>query len=162
MARALELENTFASVTVVPVTRDMWFPTLAGADFTPMLDAIDTCVRSIGTSTERDVCVVGHSAGGWLARLWMGDAPYGTHGKTYGGAARVQTLLTLGTPHYSLEKYPFGRIPENLAANVVVDSGPSDGSDSSRRFGFQCVDRGESRGKLPRADQLPLPRDVAP
>ena len=63
MARALELENTFASVTVVPVTRDMWFPTLAGADFTPMLDAIDTCVRSIGTSTERDVCVVGHSAG---------------------------------------------------------------------------------------------------
>ena len=133
MARALELENTFASVTVVPVTRDMWFPTLAGADFTPMLDAIDTCVRSIGTSTERDVCVVGHSAGGWLARLWMGDAPYGKNGKTYGGAARVQTLLTLGTPHYSLEKYPFGRIPENLAANVVDSDGsdPADGSDSN-------------------------------
>jgi hypothetical protein len=55
----------------------------------------------------------------------MGDAPYGKHGKTYGGAARVRTLLTLGTPHYSLEKYPFGRIPENLAANVV----DSDGSD---------------------------------
>ena len=75
MARALELENTFASVTVVPITRDMWFPTLAGADFTPMLDAIDS-LRSIAsvrvpsaTSASWDTARADGSRGcGWATR----------------------------------------------------------------------------------------------
>ena len=104
MARALEATGWFTSVTVVPITRDMWYPTLLGGDFAPMLDAIEATVRSIGetndadreTNPRRDLCVVGHSAGGWLARLWMGDAPY-VNGRVYGGAPRVKTLLTLGT-----------------------------------------------------------------
>jgi hypothetical protein len=32
----------------------------------------------------------------------------------YGGARKTTLLLTLGTPHYSLERYPFGRVPEKL------------------------------------------------
>ena len=110
----------------------MWYPTLLGGDFAPMLDAIEATVRSIGetndadreTNPRRDLCVVGHSAGGWLARLWMGDAPY-VNGRVYGGAPRVKTLLTLGTPHNSLEEYPFGRVPERLADVVKTGSNGS-------------------------------------
>lgn len=47
------------------------------------------------------------SAGGWLARLALGGVPY--NGETFGLAPLVHTLLTLGTPHQSLEAYPFGR-----------------------------------------------------
>ena len=145
MARALEATGWFTSVTVVPITRDMWYPTLLGGDFAPMLDAIEAAVVSIGetnddadrvTNPRRDLCVVGHSAGGWLARLWMGDAPY-ANGKVYGGAPRVKTLLTLGTPHTSLEEYPFGRVPERLADVVKTGSVGSNGSSAEGAEGAE-------------------------
>lgn len=50
---------------------------------------------------------VGVSAGGWLARLALGSQPY--DGKVFGLSPLVHTLVTLGTPHESMEAYPFGR-----------------------------------------------------
>ena len=50
---------------------------------------------------------VGVSAGGWLARLALGSVPY--NGEVFNLAPKVHTLVTLGTPHLSLEDYPFGR-----------------------------------------------------
>jgi len=50
---------------------------------------------------------VGVSAGGWLARLALGSVPY--YGVEFGLSPLVHTLVTLGTPHQSLEAYPFGR-----------------------------------------------------
>lgn len=47
------------------------------------------------------------SAGGWLARLALGSQPY--DGKVFGLSPLVHTLVTLGTPHESMEAYPFGR-----------------------------------------------------
>lgn len=47
------------------------------------------------------------SAGGWLARLALGSVPY--DGQVFGLSPLVHTLVTLGTPHQSLEAYPFGR-----------------------------------------------------
>lgn len=35
----------------------------------------------------------------------------GGQGQVYGRSNMVSTLLTLGTPHLSLEQYPFGRVP---------------------------------------------------
>jgi len=54
-----------------------------------------------GGSTGRPVALVGHSAGGWIARIYLGDrAEY--CGEVYGGAeGRVDRLCTLGTPHTS-------------------------------------------------------------
>jgi hypothetical protein len=51
---------------------------------------------------------VGVSAGGWLARLALGGAPYEA-GRVFALASLVHTLVCLGTPHQSLEAYPFGR-----------------------------------------------------
>ena len=45
-----------------------------------------------------------------------GRAPY-SGGKRYRGVDRCDVLLTLGTPHYSLEAYPFGRIEERRAGD---------------------------------------------
>jgi hypothetical protein len=51
-------------------------------------------------------------------QLWCDRAfwflRWGCAGFTYGRAPMVQTLVSLGTPHLSLEQYPFGRIPVNL------------------------------------------------
>lgn len=43
------------------------------------------------------VALIGHSAGGWISRLYLSRREYG--GKAYGGQDLVHSLLTLGTPH---------------------------------------------------------------
>ena len=49
--------------------------------------------------------LVAHSAGGWIARIWLGSADgraeYGK--RAYAAAARVTALLTMGTPHSSID-----------------------------------------------------------
>ena len=40
----------------------------------------------------------------------MGNEKY--NGVAYGHEATVERLITLGTPHLSVEKYPFGRVRE--------------------------------------------------
>ena len=90
--------------------------TLAGGDFRAILDAIDTSATAASGAATGGPDDAHHPddvvdrrrrapAGGWLARCWMGSRPY-SGGVVYAGAARVRTLLTLGTPHYSLERYP--------------------------------------------------------
>ena len=41
--------------------------------------------------------LVGHSAGGWISRVYLSDRSYG--GKAYHGSRFVHSLVTLGTPH---------------------------------------------------------------
>ena len=107
-ALAAALAARGCEAVLAPVPASAWWPTLLGADFTAVLRAVDAAAREGGG----DVHVVGHSAGGWLARLWLGSVPYA--GTAYDGARRfgVRSLVTLGTPHNSLERYPFGRVPE--------------------------------------------------
>jgi pimeloyl-ACP methyl ester carboxylesterase len=47
------------------------------------------------------VNLVGHSAGGLLARLYVSDQP--VWGRTYAGLEHVSTIITLGTPHRTLD-----------------------------------------------------------
>jgi pimeloyl-ACP methyl ester carboxylesterase len=117
MADALRRFDASADVSIVPLRTADWYPTLAGGDFRLILDAVDAAAtealrRSGCSPDDKKLRVVGHSAGGWLARTWLGSAPY--KGRVYGGARKTTLLLTLGTPHYSLERYPFGRVPEKL------------------------------------------------
>ena len=111
MADELRRLDLFGDVKIVPLTVADWYPTLAGSDFKRIIDKIDATAQSLFKSSSSKLLVVGHSAGGWLARCWMGSEPY-SGGVVYAGGSRVDTLLTLGTPHYSLEEYPFGRVPE--------------------------------------------------
>ena len=121
MADALRRFDASADVSVVPLETKDWYPTLVGGDFRAILDAVDRAATDALRASRRppeEKClrVVGHSAGGWLARTWLGSSPY--LGRVYGGAKKTRALLTLGTPHYSLERYPFGRAPEKLFADA--------------------------------------------
>jgi len=101
-----------ARVDVVPVTRRDWWPTLAGGDFAHVVRKIDATVRKSCEEVDgARVALVGHSAGGWLGRLYLGDERY--RGETFGGRRYVRALVTLGTPHASAEAYPFGRVAEH-------------------------------------------------
>ena len=43
------------------------------------------------------IALIGHSAGGWISRVYVSDRKYG--GKVYGGRKYIHSLVTLGTPH---------------------------------------------------------------
>jgi triacylglycerol esterase/lipase EstA (alpha/beta hydrolase family) len=45
----------------------------------------------------KKVVLIGHSAGGWISRVYLSSRSYG--GKAYRGADYLHSLVTLGTPH---------------------------------------------------------------
>jgi hypothetical protein len=45
---------------------------------------------------ERRICLIGHSAGGFISRVYLSNRSYG--GKVYNGQELVHSLVTLGTP----------------------------------------------------------------
>lgn len=54
------------------------------------------------------VGLIGHSAGGWISRLYLSDRKYG--GKAFSGTQFVHTLVTLGTPHLDAPGIAFSHI----------------------------------------------------
>ena len=54
-------------------------------------------VSSSSEPKPKRIALIGHSAGGWIGRIYLSSSQYG--GKSYQGAKYVHTLLTLGTPH---------------------------------------------------------------
>ncbi|MGD1940890.1 MAG: esterase/lipase family protein [Leptolyngbyaceae cyanobacterium] len=96
----------------VPLTQASWLPTFGGRSVQPILQAIAQTVEQALETTGSDlVNLVGHSAGGWIARIYLGDMPYDVHRKdrdrpnVWSGHKQVNTLLTLGTPHISQERW---------------------------------------------------------
>lgn len=97
---------------VVPLTQASWLPTFGGRSVQPILQALATAVEQAMAVTGSDrVNLVGHSAGGWIARIYLGDVPYDVHPadrdrpNCWSGHRHVQTLITLGTPHSSQERW---------------------------------------------------------
>lgn len=97
---------------IVPLRRTSWLPTLGGRSVVPILRQIHATVQWMQTYYRSDrLNLIGHSAGGWIARIYLGDKPYDIHGDVSGSAAiwngkeRVNTLITLGTPHISQERW---------------------------------------------------------
>ncbi|WP_188940926.1 lipase family alpha/beta hydrolase [Nakamurella endophytica] len=68
-------------------------------------DAVRAAIRRTGASS---VDVVGYSAGGIVARLWVADG---------GGAALARRVVTLGSPHHGTEL-------ADLAVSVAADPCP--------------------------------------
>jgi pimeloyl-ACP methyl ester carboxylesterase len=59
--------------------------------------------RALLESESDKAVLVGHSVGGIACRLYLGgDPPFG--GRRYSGHRRVSCLITLGTPHVTVEK----------------------------------------------------------
>ena len=111
-----QLENElnqlgFPTVTV-PLRQRDWWPTLGGRSMMPILRLLDRTVKqALKQYNTRQVHLIGHSAGGWISRIYLGEKPYNIHGDVaedvgLGGAhPYVRTLMTLGTPHVSQERW---------------------------------------------------------
>lgn len=94
-------------VTVVPLTLWAWAGTLTGRPVTTILRLVDATVRNTLMRTGAShVTLVGHSAGGWIGRLYLGDSPYPdlATGTAWQGRTYVRQLVCLGTPHASGER----------------------------------------------------------
>lgn len=103
LAAALERPPYNYAIFIAPITRWRWAATRAH-DFRPVLALLRTTVGQAleATGAER-VTLLAHSVGGMAARLFLGDQPY--LGQIYGGWRLVERLVTLGTPHTSLERW---------------------------------------------------------
>lgn len=104
-------DRGFPTVTV-PLQRWDWIPTLGGRPVTPILQRLDQTVKQVmRESGASDINLVGHSAGGWIARIYLGDKPYQIPGSSpekmglWKAHPLVTTLVTLGTPHMSQERW---------------------------------------------------------
>jgi triacylglycerol esterase/lipase EstA (alpha/beta hydrolase family) len=106
------LQQLDIPVKTVPLKRGDWFPTLGGRSMLPILTQLDQTVKSLMQETGSDrVNLVGHSAGGWICRIYLGEIPYDVHPGDQGKPClwqahpQVTTLVTLGTPHVSQERW---------------------------------------------------------
>ncbi len=96
--------------TVVPLRRRDWFPTLGGRSVTPILQQLDRTVKQILQQyNASQINLIGHSAGGWISRIYLGEKPYLGRGEIkpslWSAHELVSTLVTLGTPHISQERW---------------------------------------------------------
>lgn len=87
-------------VAVVPITLFEWAGVIASDSYGALLRVLDRTVRETLTAQRaRRLILVAHSAGGVLARIYMGDQPYGPRRLLYNGFERIAALVSLGTPH---------------------------------------------------------------
>ncbi|KAI9132166.1 triacylglycerol lipase [Acaryochloris sp. CCMEE 5410] len=90
--------------TIVPLQRKDWFVTLGGRPITPILEQLDHTVQQVLERTQApQVNIVGHSAGGWISRIYMGAEPYCD--QIWQAQPKIHTLVSLGTPHTSKEAW---------------------------------------------------------
>ena len=104
MPIAQSLNNKNLAATVVPLKWWNWVPTLGGRSIAPILEKLDQTVNiELEKSGASKVNIIAHSAGGWLARIYLGDRPY--YDKIWNARNKVAKLVCLGTPQRSLEPW---------------------------------------------------------
>ena len=59
-------------------------------------------------NNSQQINLIGHSAGGWISRIYLGEIPYAIYGDVtadtiglWNARAKIATLITLGTPQIS-------------------------------------------------------------
>ena len=92
------VDLTGSEVYVVPITPLDWILGRFRGYGQLVFEVASVVDRALLESESDRAVLVGHSAGGILARTYIGgDPPYG--GRRYSGHRRVSHLITLGTPH---------------------------------------------------------------
>ena len=96
----------------VPLRKRDWLPTLGGRSMVPILRQLDRTINAALTNNQATkINLVGHSAGGWISRIYLGEIPYTIHGDVtesanlWNARSKIATLITLGTPHTSGERW---------------------------------------------------------
>jgi pimeloyl-ACP methyl ester carboxylesterase len=92
-----------SEVHVVPITPLDWALGRVRGYGQLVFEVASTVDKALLESGSDKAVLVGHSAGGILARVYIGgDPPYG--GRRYAGHRRVSHLITLGSPHHVLNR----------------------------------------------------------
>lgn len=66
----------FPTVTV-PLGRRDWISLLFGRAVTPIVELLDRTVKNILQQSEAtQINLIGHSAGGWISRIYLGEQAY--------------------------------------------------------------------------------------
>ncbi len=103
LARLLARPPYRRIVYITDINRFEWGQ-LRDPDFRPALNTLRRTIELALQETGTDrVDLIGHSAGGRVARAYLGDVPY--YGVVYDGQSHVASLTTLGTPHETWEVY---------------------------------------------------------
>ena len=90
-------------VYIVDIQRRDWFA-VRDPDFRPILDIIAVTIELACEETgAAQVDLIGHSAGGRMARAYLSDAD--NLGRCYAGHRRVRQLTTIGTAHATDEVF---------------------------------------------------------
>jgi pimeloyl-ACP methyl ester carboxylesterase len=105
-------QKGFSTVTV-PLRKRDWIPTIGGRSMIPILQKVHETIQQTQEKYQVEkVNLIGHSAGGWIARIYLGEKPYTIHGYSeesfsnlWNQRQSISTLITLGTPHVSQERW---------------------------------------------------------
>ena len=97
---------------IVPLRKRDWLPTVGNRSMIPILRLLHRTVKQMLQQHDcSQINLIGHSAGGWISRIYLGEKPYLIHGdateadRLWYAHPSVNTLVTLGTPHVSLERW---------------------------------------------------------
>jgi hypothetical protein len=87
-------------VSIVPSRSLEWVASVSFNGVARLLDKLHHTVRrAVASSPTGKVSLVGHSAGGVLARIYLSPEPFA--GRRYAGLERISHLITLGSPHHN-------------------------------------------------------------
>jgi pimeloyl-ACP methyl ester carboxylesterase len=99
--------------TTVPLRIRDWLPTLSSQSMVPILRQLNRTVNAaLVDNSSQQINLIGHSAGGWISRIYLGEVPYTIYDDVTADAvglwnarAKIATLITLGTPQISYKKW---------------------------------------------------------
>lgn len=97
--------NQGSIVRVVPTSKFDWLLTSWAFGWSRLLDRVDSIVQELQSiSNTGKVTLIGHSSGGVMLRLYLGDQPF--LGRVYSGYKSCNRLITLGSPHQAVRATP--------------------------------------------------------
>jgi pimeloyl-ACP methyl ester carboxylesterase len=89
-------------VAIAPISSFEWLQVMLSNDYSGLLRALHSGILdTLRTTQRRQLQLIAHSAGGVLARIYLGDRPYGHGRRAYHGNRHVSRLVTLGTSHWT-------------------------------------------------------------
>ena len=99
--------------TTVPLRIRDWLPTLGSQSMVPILRQLNRTVNAaLIDNNNQQINPIGHSAGGWISRIYLGEVPYTIYGDVTANAvglwnakAKIAPLITLGTPQISCKEW---------------------------------------------------------
>jgi pimeloyl-ACP methyl ester carboxylesterase len=94
-------------VSIADIPGHDWLLAVNSLGWARLLAGLDRAVQRAARSAPGEkITLIGHSAGGVLARLYLSPEPF--LGRSYRGLERINHLITLGSPHYSLGSWQRG------------------------------------------------------